>query len=171
MASLNRVELIGTLADNPELRYAPSGRAVTFLTVNVESEEWRPARYVDTVTHTIPIISWGELGKACAKHLQKDSSIYVEGRLVTEKTAQTITIHDDELGEYEDEQVRSSAQVVARKIEFLNASSLEEPLPSNKEKIWEAIVHLETSVYTPNTDSGVLKALAVLQSIDLETIA
>lgn len=171
MASLNRIELIGTLADNPEVRYTPSGRAVAFLTINVEGEEWRPARYVDTVTHIVPIIAWGELGKACAKHLQKDSSIYVEGRLVTEKTEQIITIHDEELGDYDDEQGRFFAQVVASKIEFLNAGSLEEPLPSTKEKIWEAMVHLETSVYNPNIDSGVLKALAILQSIDLETIA
>jgi hypothetical protein len=58
----------------------------------------------------------------------------------------------------------------ASKVEFLNARIHEEPLPSNKEKIWQAMLHLETSAYNPDTDSGILKALAVLQSIDLETI-
>jgi single-stranded DNA-binding protein len=39
MALLNQVQLIGTLANRPELRFTPSGRAVTSFTVNVENEE------------------------------------------------------------------------------------------------------------------------------------
>jgi hypothetical protein len=80
------------------------------------------------------------------------------------------TIRDEELGDYDVEEVKYFAQLVAKKIEFLENNPPKEAITGNKEKIWKAKLYLETSAYNPSTDSGVLEALAVLQSIDLETI-
>lgn len=170
MASLNRVQLIGTLVDKPELRFTPSGRAVAAFTVSVENEEWRNAGYLDTVTYSVPIIAWGELGRVCTKYLQQGSSIYVEGYLATTRTELKSTVHDEELGDYDLEEVKYFAQLVARKIEFLENNSPKEPITGNKERIWKARLYLETSAYNPSTDRGVIEALEILESIDLETI-
>jgi len=83
--SLNKVELIGNLTRDPELRYTPQGTAVcTFgLATNrqwvVESGEKKE----DVEFHRIVV--WNKLAELCAQLLSKGRKIYVEGRLQTRK--------------------------------------------------------------------------------------
>lgn len=81
--SLNRVELIGNLTRDPELRYTPQGTAVctlgiatnrTWQTENGEKKE-------DTEFHRI--IAWNKLAELCSQLLTKGRKVYVEGRLQT----------------------------------------------------------------------------------------
>lgn len=81
--SLNRVQLIGNLTRDPELRYTPQGTAVcTFgLATNrswtMDSGEKRE----ETEFHRI--VSWNKLAELCSQLLVKGRKIYVEGRLST----------------------------------------------------------------------------------------
>jgi len=81
--SLNRVQLIGNLTRDPELRYTPQGTAVctiglatnrSWTTDNGDKKE--EAEY-----HKI--IAWNKLGELCSQLLTKGRKIYVEGRLST----------------------------------------------------------------------------------------
>ena len=81
--SLNRVELIGNLTRDPELRYTPQGTAVctigiatnrTWQTENGEKKE-------DTEFHRI--IAWNKLAELCSQLLTKGRKVFVEGRLQT----------------------------------------------------------------------------------------
>lgn len=81
--SLNKVQLIGNLTRDPELRYTPQGTAVcTFgLATNrswtTESGEKRE----DTEFHRV--VSWNKLAELCSQLLFKGRKVYVEGRLQT----------------------------------------------------------------------------------------
>ncbi|MDF2723870.1 MAG: single-strand binding protein [Paenibacillus sp.] len=76
---LNRVILIGRLTRDPELRYTPSGVAVTQFTIAVDrpfsnQQNQREADF-------IPIVTWRQLAETCANYLRKGRLTAVEGRI------------------------------------------------------------------------------------------
>lgn len=81
--SLNRVQLIGNLTRDPELRYTPSGAAVcsfglaTNRSWNTDSGE----KHEETEFHRI--VAWNKLAELCSQFLVKGRKVYVEGRLST----------------------------------------------------------------------------------------
>lgn len=78
--SWNRVELIGNLTRDPEVRYIPSGTAVaTFgiATNRVYVTEGERKEEVDF--HRI--VAWGKLAELCSQLLKKGSRVFVSGRL------------------------------------------------------------------------------------------
>ena len=81
--SLNKVQLIGNLTRDPELRYTPQGTAVctigmaTNRTWVTESGEKRE----ETEFHRI--VAWNKLAELCSQLLFKGRRVYVEGRLQT----------------------------------------------------------------------------------------
>lgn len=81
--SLNRVQLIGNLTRDPELRYTPSGTAVcTFgLATNRTWTTDAGERHEEADFHRI--IAWNKLGELCSQFLAKGRKVYVEGRLST----------------------------------------------------------------------------------------
>jgi len=81
--SLNKVQLIGNLTRDPELRYTPSGTAVcTFgLATNRSWTTQTGEAKEDTEFHRI--VSWNKLAEICSQLLVKGRKIYVEGRLST----------------------------------------------------------------------------------------
>jgi len=83
--SLNKVELIGNLTRDPELRYTPQGTAVcTFgLATNRQWTTDSGEKKEDAEFHRI--VSWNKLAELCAQLLAKGRKVYVEGRLQTRK--------------------------------------------------------------------------------------
>jgi len=82
--SLNKVQLIGHLGKDPELRYTSNGQAVaTFSLATNESykpagsEEWQEK----TEWHNI--VAWGRLAEIASEYLNKGKQAYIEGRLQT----------------------------------------------------------------------------------------
>lgn len=78
---LNRVVLIGRLTKDPELRYTPSGVAVTQFTlaVNRTFKNQQGEREADFIN----IVTWRQLAETCANYLAKGRLTSVEGRLQT----------------------------------------------------------------------------------------
>lgn len=76
---LNRVILIGRLTRDPELRYTPSGVAVTTFTLAVE----RPFKNQqgERDADFIRIVTWRTLAETCANYLKKGRLTAAEGRL------------------------------------------------------------------------------------------
>lgn len=81
--SLNRVQLIGNLTRDPELRYTPQGTAVcTFgLATNRSWTTDQGEKKEETEFHRV--VSWNKLAELCAQYLFKGRRTYVEGRLQT----------------------------------------------------------------------------------------
>ncbi|MFB5269474.1 single-stranded DNA-binding protein [Paenibacillus enshidis] len=76
---LNRVILIGRLTKDPELRYTPSGVAVTQFTLAVD----RPftSQGGEREADFIPVVTWRQLAETCANYLRKGRLTAVEGRI------------------------------------------------------------------------------------------
>ena len=81
MASFNKILLMGNLTRDPELRYTPSGAAVSTLRLAV-SHQWRSAAGEQKKeTSFIDVVVWAKLAENCSRFLKKGSPIFVEGRL------------------------------------------------------------------------------------------
>ncbi len=81
--SINKVILIGRLGKDPEMRFTPSGKAVTNFTM-ATNEVWMDQggeKQERTEWHRI--VTWGKLAENCAKLLGKGKQVYVEGRIQT----------------------------------------------------------------------------------------
>lgn len=75
---LNRVVLIGRLATDPELKYTPSGIAVTNFVLAVDR---RPNSQGEKETDFITIIAWRQSAEFAANYLTKGRLVAVDGRL------------------------------------------------------------------------------------------
>jgi single-strand DNA-binding protein len=81
--SLNRVQLIGNLTRDPELRYTPTGAAVVSFGL-ATNRTWKTdtgEKHDETEFHNI--VAWNKLAELCSQFLVKGRKIYVEGRLAT----------------------------------------------------------------------------------------
>lgn len=83
MYSLNRAELIGNLTRDPEMRYIPSGQAVTSFSI-ATNRRWKDKdgnNQEQTEFHDV--VAWGKLAEIMTQILHKGNKVYVEGRLQT----------------------------------------------------------------------------------------
>ncbi len=83
MRSLNRVQLIGNLGKNPEVRYTANGSAVANFSL-ATNESWvgkDGQKNERTEWHNI--VAWGKLGEICGEYLSKGRQVYIEGKLTT----------------------------------------------------------------------------------------
>jgi single-strand DNA-binding protein len=107
MASLNRVLLIGNLTRAPELRYTPSGMAVSDLRLAVNRGYTTQGGEKREETSFLTVVVWGKQAETCNEYLDKGSPILVEGRLQTRDW------------ETKEGQKRNVVEVVAERVQFL----------------------------------------------------
>ena len=75
--SINKVELLGRVGADPEMRYTASGIAVTQL--RLATDRVRKGGESETDWHQIVV--WDKLAEACANYVEKGQRLYVAGRL------------------------------------------------------------------------------------------
>ncbi|MCJ7805695.1 single-stranded DNA-binding protein [Patescibacteria group bacterium] len=81
--SLNKVQLIGNLTRDPELRYTPQGTAVCTIGL-ATNRQWTTEsgeKKEDAEFHRL--VAWNKLAEICSQLLKKGRKVYVEGRLQT----------------------------------------------------------------------------------------
>ncbi|OGH11347.1 MAG: hypothetical protein A3B38_00780 [Candidatus Levybacteria bacterium RIFCSPLOWO2_01_FULL_36_13] len=81
--SLNRVQLIGNLTRDPELRYTPSGTAVCSFSVATNRSWTLDSGEKKDETEFHRIVAWSKLAEICSQFLTKGRKVFVEGRLTT----------------------------------------------------------------------------------------
>lgn len=83
---INKVILVGSLGQDPEIRYMPSGGAVASISI-ATSESWRDKATGEqkekTEWHKVSI--FGKLAEVAGEYLRKGSQVYIEGALQTRK--------------------------------------------------------------------------------------
>lgn len=80
--SLNKVILVGNLANKPEIRHIPSGRAVARFRVATNEQIYnRDTRQSTDRTEFHRIVAWGPLAEFCERFLEAGRLVMVEGRL------------------------------------------------------------------------------------------
>lgn len=85
MASLNKIQLIGNLGQDPEVRYTASGSAVCNLSVatTYSTKDQNGERKEETEWHRVT--TFNRLAEIAGEYLKKGRSVYIEGRLRTRK--------------------------------------------------------------------------------------
>ncbi len=104
--TINKVELLGRVGADPEMRYTNSGTAVTQVRLATD----RHRRDGDDATDWHTVVVWDKLGEAVAQYVEKGQRLYVAGRLVQTSW------------EGDDGQRRYRTEVHAQDVVFLDSS-------------------------------------------------
>jgi single-strand DNA-binding protein len=115
MASLNRVFLMGNITRDPELRYIPSGSAVTTFTIAVNRVYKLQTGEKKEEVSFVRVVVWGRMAEVCGEYLTKGSPVFVEGRLQSRSW------------DAPDGQKRSTMEVIATNIQFLRGGQGQGP--------------------------------------------
>jgi len=109
MSNFNKVILMGNLTRDPEVRYTPSGTAVTELDMAInrrfkksDGQSGEETCYVNKIT------VWGRSAENCGQYLKRGSSVLVEGRLKYDQWEK-------------DGQKHSRLGVIAQSVQFLGS--------------------------------------------------
>jgi len=81
---VNKVILVGTCGQDPEVRYLPNGNAVTNLSL-ATSEQWPDKQTGQKVEKTEwhRVSMFGKVAEIAGEYLRKGSQVYIEGKLQT----------------------------------------------------------------------------------------
>ena len=113
--SLNRIELIGRLGQDPEMRFTPEGQAVTKLSVATDRPA-KPGAQPETDWHKV--VCWRKLGEFAGQYLAKGRLVFVAGRLTYQSW------------EGKDGQKHRSTEIVANELIVLDRRPGSETQPS-----------------------------------------
>jgi len=107
---VNKVILVGNLGGDPEVRYLPSGGAVTNVTI-ATSESWKDKQtgQQNERTEWHRVVFFNRLAEIAGEYLRKGSQIYIEGSLRTRKW-------QDQSG-----QDRYTTEIVASELQMLGS--------------------------------------------------
>ncbi|MDA9227940.1 single-stranded DNA-binding protein [Flavobacteriales bacterium] len=126
MSGVNKVILIGNLGKDPEVRYLDNGVAVA--NMSIATTENYKNKEGDRVSQTEwhDVVLWRGLAEIAEKYLKKGSSVYIEGKIRTNKW-----IDKDENTRYKTEILADKLNMLARSVnsEDNNTPSTEDDLP------------------------------------------
>ena len=108
MPNLNKVQLMGNITRDPEVRYTPKGTAVTDISLAINRSFSSDDGERREETTFVDITSWGRQAEVIGEYMKKGRPLYVEGRL--------------QLDSWEDKttgQQRSRLKVVGENFQFL----------------------------------------------------
>ena len=109
----NKVFLVGNLGRDPEMRYSPSGQAVTNFSI-ATSEKWTDTQgQQQERTIWWRISAWGKLAETCNQYLRKGKQVLVEGRMNADPKGNPRTF------QRQDGTTGSSFEVTAFTVKFL----------------------------------------------------
>lgn len=81
--SLNRVQLIGNLTRDPEMKQIPGGQVVATFGVATNFTWKDSSGQQQSKTEFHNIVVWRRLAEICGQYLKKGSKVFLEGRIQT----------------------------------------------------------------------------------------
>lgn len=114
--TFHTIIIVGNVGRDPEMRYTPSGQAVTsFSVASSRSYNDSSGNKVDE-TVWFRVTAWAKLAETCSQYLHKGSKVLVEGRLSPD-----IKSGSPKLFQRADGTWGSSYEVVASTVRFLSS--------------------------------------------------
>lgn len=110
--------IVGNVGRDPEMRYTPSGQAVTSFSVATNRQYTN--NNAETVKETIwfRVSAWGKQAETCNQYLKKGSKVLVEGRLTADPATGGPRVWTGQDGS-----TRASFEVSAQTVRFLSSRS------------------------------------------------
>jgi single-strand DNA-binding protein len=126
--------IVGNVGKDPEMRYTPTGQAVT--SFNVATNRSYTGANGQQVKETIwfRISAWGKLAETCNTYLKKGTKVLIEGRLNADPATggpRTWTNRDGK--------VAASFEVTANTVRFLSSKTEASGSPAEEEPSSEGI--------------------------------
>ncbi len=109
---INKVIIIGNIGQDPEVKYMPSGGAVTNVSI-ATSETWKDKNTGQPQERTEwhRVVFFNRLGEIAGEYLKKGSKVYIEGSLRTRKW------------QAQDGSDRYTTEIVANEMQMLDGRS------------------------------------------------
>jgi single-strand DNA-binding protein len=108
--------IVGNLGNDPEMRYTPSGQAVTNLSV-ATNRRWTDnggQQQEETIWFRVSV--WGKQAETCNQYLTKGQKVLIEGRLTPDKETGGPRIWTDQNGK-----PKASYEMTAFEVRFLGS--------------------------------------------------
>ena len=112
MASLNKIQIIGNLGRDPETSYTTAGVPVTRISV-ATTEKFKDKNTGESreLTEWHRVVFFGRQAEIASEFLKKGSSVYVEGKVRTQKWTDDADI------------VRYTSEILAQSLQMLGNKS------------------------------------------------
>jgi len=105
----NRFTAVGNLTRDPEIRYTPSGMAVTTLPIAINTR-FKANGEIKEETLFIDVVVFNKQAETCTQYLSKGKMVLVEGRIRERKWEKDGTLH-------------RKIEVIANTVRFLSPKS------------------------------------------------
>lgn len=112
--------IVGNLGKDPEMRYTPSGQAVTSFSVATSRQYTNQGGQPVKETIWFRVSVWGKQAESCNNYLKKGRKVLVEGRLVPD-----INTGGPKTFTRQDGSVSAAYDVSATTVRFLESKSSE----------------------------------------------
>lgn len=113
MSSVNMVILVGNLTADPEVRFAPDGKAITTLRLATNKRFKDRDGVTQEKAEFHRVVFFGKAGETLGEHARKGSLLFVEGELSTRKWTD------------KKEVVHYSTEIVGGRFQFLGGGKRE----------------------------------------------
>jgi single-strand DNA-binding protein len=81
-----KLVLVGNVGKDPEMRYTPSGSAVTSFSLATNSQYTNQAGEAVKETTWFRVTTWGKQAEVCNQYVKKGMTVLVEGKMTPDKT-------------------------------------------------------------------------------------
>ena len=109
---VNKVIIVGTLGKDPEVKYMPSGGAITNITIATnDSYKDKNTGEKKEVTEWHRVVFFNKLAEIAGEYLRKGQQVYIEGSLRTRKW------------QGQDGQDRYTTEIIANDMQMLGGKS------------------------------------------------
>ena len=117
---MNRVDIIGRLTSDPELKYTPAGTPVCNFSIANNDSYTKDGQKIEKVSF-FSVIAWTKLAELCGQYLSKGKQIALGGRLQQRRW------------EYEGKK-HSKIEIIAADIQFLGSPSNQQQTQQQSEQ-------------------------------------
>jgi single-strand DNA-binding protein len=109
--SLNKIMVIGNVGTDPDMRYTPSGSAVTSFRLATNRRYTMSSGEQREETEWFRVTAWNRLAEQCNQYVTKGMRVYAEGRLKSDSWTGN------------DGQTRFTNEIIANQVVFLDGRS------------------------------------------------
>lgn len=113
-----KLVIVGRLGKDPEMRYTPTGQAVTSFSVATDRQYTDQTGKMVKETVWFRVSAWGKLAETCNNYLQKGKMVLIEGRLTVDPNT-----GGPRTWVGKDGTARASYEVTAQTVKFLSSKT------------------------------------------------
>jgi len=136
--------IVGNVGKDPEMRYTPSGSAVTSFSVATNRSYTNASGEQVKETIWFRVSAWGKTAEAVSTYLHKGSKCLVVGRLTAD-----LATGGPRIWQAQDGSSRASFEVSASTVRFLNSKAEDEARGTSGEVEGESVENAERSASNP----------------------